>query len=79
MVLETCPHCGSNDQMYLSYLNKYAGILFYPGRRGPPPVPAAVVIISSMLCERCGTKFIVAASGGEVFRSYKTWDDVDLV
>ncbi len=79
MVLETCPHCGSNDQMYLSYLNKYAGILFYAGRRGPPPVPPAVVIISSMLCEKCGGKFIVASSRGEVFKSYKKWDDVDLI
>jgi len=78
MVLETCPHCGNNDQMYLTYLNRYTGFLLYPGRRDPP-TPPTVVTISSMLCEKCGKKFNVAASRGEVFKSFKRWDDIDLL
>jgi hypothetical protein len=79
MVLETCPHCDNNDQMYLSYLNRYIGFLLYPGRRGPPQTPPVVVTISSMLCEKCGKKFNVAMSRGEVYKSFKRWDDLDLI
>jgi hypothetical protein len=79
MVLETCPHCGNNDQMSLRYLNRWIGFLLYPRRRGRPPTPPTVTAIASMICEKCWKKFNVAIVNGDVVRSFKRWDDADLI